>query len=170
MEINDIESFIDYYSRVKKRTRQVFAHIPPDKIEWTYQEGKFTIGDIIRHLATIERYMYAETVQFKPCQYQGCGTDWADGYENVIQFYDDLHEESKAIFLRLTPENLHQKCISPSGIKITIWKWLRAMVEHEIHHRGQLYLYLGLLGVKTPPIFGLTSEEVIQKSVPLSSP
>ena len=34
------------------------------------------------------------------------------------------------------------------------------MVEHEIHHRGQLYMYLSLLDVKTPPIFGLTSEEV----------
>jgi hypothetical protein len=34
------------------------------------------------------------------------------------------------------------------------------MTEHEIHHRGQIYLYLGILGVPTPPIFGLTSEEV----------
>ena len=34
------------------------------------------------------------------------------------------------------------------------------MVEHEIHHRGQLYLYLGMLGVPTQPIFGLTSEQV----------
>lgn len=35
------------------------------------------------------------------------------------------------------------------------------MMEHEIHHRGQLYTYLGILNIKTPPIFGLTSEEVI---------
>jgi uncharacterized damage-inducible protein DinB len=41
-----------------------------------------------------------------------------------------------------------------------VWKWLRAMVEHEVHHRGQLYLMLGMVGVATPPIFGLTSEEV----------
>jgi uncharacterized damage-inducible protein DinB len=39
-------------------------------------------------------------------------------------------------------------------------KWLRAMVEHEVYHRGQLYLYLGLLGVPTPPLYGLTSEQV----------
>jgi uncharacterized damage-inducible protein DinB len=25
------------------------------------------------------------------------------------------------------------------------------MVEHEIHHRGQVYIYLSLLGVATPP-------------------
>ena len=40
----------------------------------------------------------------------------------------------------------------------------RAMVEHEVHHRGQIYIYLGMLGVKTPPIYGLTSEEVKARS------
>ena len=34
------------------------------------------------------------------------------------------------------------------------------MIEHEIHHRGQIYLMLGMLGVPTPPLYGLTSEEV----------
>ena len=41
----------------------------------------------------------------------------------------------------------------------------RALVEHEIHHRGQIYLYLSMLDVKTPPIYGMTSEEVREKSV-----
>jgi len=50
------------------------------------------------------------------------------------------------------------------------WKWLRAMVEHEAHHRGQLYLMLGMIGIPTPPIFGLTSEEVRDRSVPLEQP
>jgi uncharacterized damage-inducible protein DinB len=41
----------------------------------------------------------------------------------------------------------------------------RSMVEHEVHHRGQIYLYLGLLSVPTPPLYGLTSEEVRARSV-----
>jgi uncharacterized damage-inducible protein DinB len=45
------------------------------------------------------------------------------------------------------------------------WKWLRAMVEHEIHHRGQIYLMLGMIGVPTPPLHGLTSEAVRERSV-----
>jgi uncharacterized damage-inducible protein DinB len=39
------------------------------------------------------------------------------------------------------------------------------MVEHEAHHRGQIYSYLGILGVPTPPIFGMTSEEVRARAV-----
>lgn len=38
------------------------------------------------------------------------------------------------------------------------------MIEHEIHHRGQIYLYLSMLNVETPPLYGLTSEEVFEKS------
>jgi uncharacterized damage-inducible protein DinB len=37
------------------------------------------------------------------------------------------------------------------------------MAEHEAHHRGQIYLYLSILGVETPPIFGLTSEQVRER-------
>jgi uncharacterized damage-inducible protein DinB len=50
---------------------------------------------------------------------------------------------------------------------MTVWKWLRAMVEHEVHHRGEIYLMLGHLGVETPPLYGLTSEEVRERSVGL---
>jgi uncharacterized damage-inducible protein DinB len=71
-----------------------------------------------------------------------------------------LHTESMEMFAQLTDEDLRRKCTNPGGTDITTWKWLRAMTEHEAHHRGQIYLYLSMLGVETPPIFGLTSEQV----------
>jgi uncharacterized damage-inducible protein DinB len=73
---------------------------------------------------------------------------------------DRLHAESLALFGQLSDEDLQRKCLTPAGTPITTWKWLRAMVEHESHHRGQIYLMLGMLGVKTTPLFGLTAEEV----------
>ena len=74
------------------------------------------------------------------------------------------HNESMVIFGGLTDEDLQKKCVTPDGAPITVWKWLRAMTEHEIHHRGQIYLYLGMLGIDTPPLYGLTSEEVLERS------
>jgi uncharacterized damage-inducible protein DinB len=164
MEIESIEPFLDYYEKIRERTLKVVKCIPPEKIDWTYKEGKFTFGDLIRHLAAIERYMYAENVQLKPSRYPGHGKELADGYEDVLRFMTRMHEESVEIFRGLSDEDLGRKCITPGGIKITTWKWLRAMVEHEIHHRGQIYLYLSMLDVPTPPIYGLTSEEVKLRS------
>ncbi|HXO39262.1 MAG TPA: DinB family protein [Candidatus Acidoferrum sp.] len=154
----------DYWEKVRQRTLKVIACIPPDKFDWRYAEGKFSFADIIRHLATIERYMYAENVQLKPSLYPGHGPELANGPENVLPFFNHMHQESVAIFSRLSPEDLQKKCITPGGAPIAIWKWLRAMVEHEVHHRAQIYTYLGMLGITTPPIYGLTSEEVKARS------
>lgn len=166
MVISDISEFLDYYSIIRDRTLRVIRVIPPDRLEWSPRDGKFTFGDIIRHLATIERYMYAENVQFRPSRYPGHGRNLADGYDAVLSFFDRLHFESIEIFSALDADTLLKKCVTPGGVKITVWKWLRAMIEHEIHHRGQIYVYLGLLGIFTPPIYGLTSEEVKAKSYP----
>ena len=77
---------------------------------------------------------------------------------------DRMHTESMTIFRRLSDDDLKKKCVTPGGVPVTVWKWLRAMVEHEIHHRGQIYMYLAMLDIPTPPIYGLTSEEVKERS------
>ena len=160
MEINSVDSFIYYYEKIRVRTNKLVAIVPPQQVEWSYRQGKYTIGDTIRHIACIERYMYAEVLAGRKTIYRGCSASLASGYENVVQYMNTLHNESIEIFRSLSDTALQKKCITPGGHSITIWKWLRALVEHEVHHRGQLYIYLGMLGVPTPPIFGLTAEEV----------
>lgn len=164
MTIEEFKVFLAYYSKVRKRTLRVIQCIPPDKIEWTYQEGKFTFGDFIRHLAATERYLYAEAAQFKPSAYRGCGPELASGFDNILAYLNKLHEESMAIFSALAEEDLNKKCRIPGDVEITLWKWLRLMPEHEIHHRGQMYTYLGMLNIPTPPIYGLTEQELAERS------
>lgn len=159
-----MENFLEYYGKIRQRTNHLIAIIPPKYMDWAYKPGKFTIADQIRHIAAIERYMFAETILGNPCTYNGCGKELADGYDNVIHYFSEKHEEALAIFKSLSNEDLQRKCLTPGNAPITVWKWLRAMTEHEIHHRAQLYIYLNLLDVKTPPMFGLSSEEVIQNS------
>jgi uncharacterized damage-inducible protein DinB len=64
----------------------------------------------------------------------------------------------------LTDDDLNAKCVTPGGAEITVWKWMRLMIEHEIHHRGQIYLYLAMLDVPAPPLYGLTEEQVKERS------
>jgi uncharacterized damage-inducible protein DinB len=155
---------LDHLASVHGRTRRVIQCIPPPDLEWAPAPGKFSFGDIVRHLAGIERDMYGETVQGRQSRYSGHGRSVADGFDDVLAYYDRMHEESRAIFAGLSPAVWAGKCTTPAGTFITTWKWLRAMLEHESHHRGQLYLMLALRGVKTPPLYGLTSEEVIARS------
>lgn len=166
MEIRSVKQFLEYWDSLRARTRRVVTCIPPGRLEWTYRVGAFTFGDLVRHLATIERYMYAETVAGRPSRYPGCGRELAEGYDAVLAYFDRLDGEAKGIIADLTDADLERKCQTPAGTAITTWKWLRAMCEHEAHHRGQIYLMLGMLEVATPPLYGLTSEEVRARSAP----
>lgn len=161
MHIADVQPFLDYYQNVRARTRRLLLVVPPDQLEWTFQAGRFTIGDHIRHIAAIERWLYVETALGRPSRYVGCGPDLADGHAATMAYFDRCHAETLACLQEMTPAQLQEKCHPLGGPGMAVWKWLRLLPEHEIHHRGQLYLYLGMLGIKTPPLFGLTSEELV---------
>lgn len=159
-----VSAFTDYVDRVHERTRRLIPLIPADDLEWSPKPGWFTFGDLVRHLAGIERWMYAENAAGRPSRYSGSGRELADGPGAVLAYYDRLHDESMAIFRALDDAALSRKVVTPAGTPITLWKWLRAMLEHEAHHRGQMYLMLALRNVPTPPIYGLTAEEVHARS------
>ena len=164
MVISNIPEFLSYVDSVRGRTRRVVLAIPPDMVEWTHRDGAFTLGDLVRHIGAAERYMFAETARGNTSTYPGHGRELADGYDAVLAYFDRTREEALEIYRSLTPEALAGRCTTPAGTSITTWKWLRAMIEHEIHHRGQLYLMLSMLGVKTPPLYGLTEEQLRERS------
>src|SRR5262249_55298538 len=105
----------------------------------------------------------AENARLNPSRYPGHGKELADGYENVLAYLDQMHQESMEIFSSLSQDDLQRRCQTPGGAEITVWKWLRAMVEHAINHRGQIYIYLSMIEVSAKPLFGLTSEEVFER-------
>ena len=166
MEISGIEPFLAYFEKIRERTLRVVQVIPPDKLEWTCREGKFTLGDLARHIAAVERHVFAEQVAGHPTRYAGCGRELADGLEHVLAYMQRMHRESVEIFSRLSPADLQKKVRAADGSSITTWKLLRAMVEHEVHHRGEIYVYLGMLGVAVPPLYGMTSEQLREVSRP----
>lgn len=168
MPIPNAADFTEQFDKVRTRTLRVARCIPRDKLEWTFREGRYTLGDILRHLAATERYMWGENAQFRPSSYPGHSRELADGYDEVFAYMDRLHAESLQIFSALSDEDLARKTVTPDGASITLWKWLRLMIEHEIHHRGQLYTYLALLDVPTPPLYGLTEQQVRERSRPQS--
>lgn len=160
-----MSEIVDYFDRIRERTMRVIACIPPDKIDWTYQAGKYTLGDIVRHLGATERWMFAENAQRKPSRYPGHGRELADGYDAAVAFIRRMHDESMVIFRSLSDADLEKKCMTPGGVELRVGKWLRSMIEHEIHHRGQIYIYLGMLNIPTPPLYGLTEEQVRERSI-----
>ncbi len=171
--------FAAYWRNVRARTMRLFELVSEEDLEWTPGRsqgiasgspaglpvpGKFTFGDLFRHLAGIERFMYGENARGLPSRYAGHGVELAAGKDAVRAFVERHHAETCAILEALTAEDLAARCTTPGETPITVWKWLRAMVEHEAHHRGQISLMLGLRGLSQPPLYGLTEEEVAARA------
>jgi uncharacterized damage-inducible protein DinB len=157
-------SFTDYWTRARARTVRVLDCLPESELEWTYAAGRFTFGDLFRHLAGMERYMFAENVAGRPSRYPGHAASLASGLAGVRAYLERCHAESLAIFRSLAEADLERRCETPAGAPITAWKWLRSMAEHEAHHRGQLYLMASMRGLSVPPLYGLTEEAVVARS------
>lgn len=163
--LQDVPSFLAYWRNARSRTVRVLEALAPEDLEWAPMPGAFSFGDLFRHLAGLERFMYAENVQGRPSRYPGHEVNLASGLDGVRAYLDRCHAESLAIFGALTEADLLAPCVNPTGASMATWKWLRAMTEHEAHHRGQLYLMASHRGRQVAPLFGLTEQELAAKSL-----
>lgn len=166
MELTRIEPFLSFLKSVRKRTRALTACIPEDRLEWRPTPSQFSAGDLVRHIAAAERWMYVENVMGRPSVYPGHGPELAADVSACLEYLDQTHEESRGLLATLTPDQIQGPCTTVAGAEVPVWLLLRVMLEHEIHHRGQLYTVLGTLGVERPSLFGLTEADVIAGSVP----
>ena len=110
--------------------------------------------------------MFVETALGRASRYRSHGPEFGQTKTEILELMQRSHTDSLAVLGEMSATEFHAPIETPAGARITCWKWLRAMVEHEVHHRGQLYVMLRLLDVATPPIFGLTSEELRSRAVP----
>lgn len=168
MESQLVSEFIKYWRGVRGRTRRTLAAFPADAGPWRPAAGAFCVADLTRHLGRTERDFFVARVCGAPARV-AVGREAALGrgdteFSGALAELDALHEESCAMLADLDEREgdqaLQRRVTTPVGPEITAWKWLRAMCEHEAHHRGQLSLYLRMLGVDPPPIFGHKAEAV----------
>lgn len=162
MEIKSVTEFVKYYKRTREITNRVVEVIPPDTIDWSYAPGKFTVGDLVRHIAAIERQLFMQVIQGEKSCYTGCGKELADGYDNIVSYFHEMHRQSLDILQTFSDEDLSRVVKTLDGKTTTAGNFLRALIVHEVHHRGVLVIYLNLLGVNTPPVIGLTEQQVIE--------
>ena len=161
--IRSTKDFIDYFSSVRKRTLNYARVIPVDKLDWSPKDGEFTCADIIRHIASGEK-MFIGVAMYGKWKYAGHGGN-QKSLDELIAYLDQTHLEAMETLRSLPDSDLDQPRPALEGnVQVKAWRWLMAMVEHEIHHRSQLAMYLFLLGITPPHIYGLGVEDLIAKA------
>lgn len=162
--IRDIPSFIRYFDGVRRRTLTFARAIPPERIDWAPRPDEFTFGDLLRHLAAIEKISVQAVVAGRWGAYPGHGPELAPDLEAAIACLQAVHAEAMEQLAALPDEVLRQPRPDLTGQTLKAWRLLMAMLEHEIHHRSQIASYLADLGLEPPQIYGLHVEDVVELS------
>lgn len=149
-----LDPLIKQGNRIHQQTTKVMAASPNDKWDWKTCESAMTLGELVNHfyLAEIGLVDAIQTGKFAGRQ----KPDPKATAEEVVAAFDQAHEALVAAISELTPEQLAEE-IAPFGEKYGMMSrktLIFSMFEHEIHHRGQLYVYLRMLGAPVPPLFG----------------
>jgi uncharacterized damage-inducible protein DinB len=97
-------------------------------------------------------------------KYAGHGGDQKT-LDELLAHLDQTHRDPMDALRTLPDSELDQRRPALEGnAQVSAWRWLMAMCEHEIHHRSQLAMYLFLLGITPPHIYGLGMEDLIAKA------
>ncbi len=161
--ITSVRNFIKYFDGIRRRTMNFIEVIPADHVDWAPNENEFTVGDLLRHLGSTEK-MFVGVVTEGHWNYGGHEPALGQSLADLKVYLEQCHTEAMGRLERMDDGGLVVPRPSLDGPKVKAWRFLMAMVEHEIHHRSQLAMYLTLMETKPPQLYGLGIDDVIELS------
>lgn len=148
-------------------TRKLLACVPADKLEWRPHEKSMTLGRLASHVAEIPHWasrplegaefdILAQTV--KPAN---CTTT-----EELLELFEAKFSAAITALEKATDEELDVQWTFRRGEHIinqfSRYNAIRFMMgNHQIHHRGQLSVYLRLLDVPIPGMYGPSADDTL---------
>ncbi|HLY27295.1 MAG TPA: DinB family protein [Aggregatilineales bacterium] len=158
--IQNISSFITYFESIRRRTLNYIQAIPTDRLMWSPKTGEFTCAELIRHIIATEA-LFVGVVVTGRWKYPGHESDPSDSLALLIEALNAGHSAAMESLAKMTDAVLMEPRPTLKSTPIKAWRVLMMMVEHEIHHRSQIAMYLTLMGVEPPQIYGMGVEDVI---------
>ncbi|HTI56185.1 MAG TPA: DinB family protein [Verrucomicrobiae bacterium] len=157
--IGSVAEFARYWEGVRRRTWVAVDRVGPELLDWAPRPGEMTCGEIVRHLAGAERFFVTKVVEdrFTEDLDPGPALDHAQTRARL----ESVHRDEMVRLAGLEDRSLASPRRDLDGATVKAWRFLMAMVEHEVHHRSQLDCYLALAGVEPPQIFGRRMEDVL---------
>jgi uncharacterized damage-inducible protein DinB len=146
-------------------TRKLLARVPEDKLNFTPHPKSMTLGRLAGHIAALPFWVTnifsTETLDVVP----GQPPPAPQSRQELLAAFDKNVEGLRAKLAGATDQQLSQTWTMTLGGK-TVLSIPRASVlrmafmNHLIHHRGQLGVYLRLNDVAIPGIYGPSADEM----------
>ena len=145
-------------------TRRVLERVPGDRLTWKPHPRSMSIGELALHVAGspgfIAEWALQDSVEFP----EDSTLVQPKSTHEILAAHEESVKKAKSAISRLGDEGLHQHWqATKNGVAVFAMPkaaLVRTIVlNHTYHHRGQLSVYLRLLDVKVPSIYGPSADE-----------
>ena len=163
--MNLVDPFIGELEYESKSTHKMLERLPVGSLGWSPHPKSMSLGRLAGHLceipAWLEPTINSEELDFAVQKYEPY---IPSSIEDLVQTFDSNIENGLRVLKDQTDEHLLKSWRLRMGEQI-IFEMPRIAVlrgfvlKHLIHHRGQMSVYIRLLDIPVPAIYGPSADE-----------
>ena len=156
------ETLLPEFDQEMATTRKLLERVPSDKGKWKPHEKSFSLG----HLAQLVAWMpgwITNTLREKELNLAKGGGYSYETTEDLVKMFDRNVTEARKAIASSKDKDFDVPWSLKHGDRVIFTQprgpVVRTHINHLIHHRGQLTVYLRLVDVPLPSIYGPTADE-----------
>jgi uncharacterized damage-inducible protein DinB len=146
-------------------TRRMLERLPADRLAWKPHEKSTSLGRLAGHITQLPVLLAAVLTQdelnFDPEVFDPA--PMPESVPGLLKTFDKNTADAIGLLNTLADDKLNHVWRLRAGEQVFMEKPRAAVIRwvfsHIIHHRGQLSVYLRLLDVPLPPVYGPTADE-----------
>jgi uncharacterized damage-inducible protein DinB len=163
-----IDSLLPEFDKEMASTRKTLERIPDDKLDYKPHPKSGSMGWIVSHLANVPiwtgRALNMDSMDMNPPGAPPRRTVVLNSMEEVLALFDKNVSDARAALSTATDDALGQPWTMLSGgnkvFTLPRAAIIRSFVmNHSIHHRGQLTMYMRLNDIPVPGLYGPSADE-----------
>lgn len=161
-------STLHAFSQIVARTRAVLEAVPEDRMDWRPHDKSWTLGELATHLANLPNWSVATLgmSEYDISPPEGSGPPSMPAHATtgeLLHAFDTAAAAAQSAIESISEEDFAGPwtMLVSGEARFTLPKSvvMRSFVlDHMIHHRAQLGVYLRMLDVPVPQTFGPTAD------------
>ena len=156
------ESLLPEFDQEMATTRKAIERVPTDKGAWKPHPKSFALGHLTQLVATMPGWITNMATKTELDLSKSPGYS-LQSTESLVATFDKLVTEARAAIAGLKESDIAVPWSLKHGDRVLFTtsrgETIRSTLNHLIHHRGQLTVYLRLVDVPVPSIYGPTADE-----------
>jgi uncharacterized damage-inducible protein DinB len=161
-EMSIAEKLLPEFDQEMATTRRLIERVPSDKGQWKPHPKSFSLGHLTQLVATMPGWL--TRMVREPDIDLGKQTGYSyESTETLLEKFDKNVREARDAIASAKDSTFDE----PWSLKLngqvlftqSRGDAVRGTINHLIHHRGQLTVYLRLVDVPIPSIYGPTADE-----------